>query len=590
VAEVIRKVGVVGCGTMGSGIAEIVARNGIEVSFVEIDDAAVDRGRARIEASLDRQVSRGRLTEEERDAILGRIRGGTDFAVLAEADLIVEAVPEQLPLKQAAFENIDKVVREDAIIATNTSSLPVMDIAVHASRPNRVLGFHFFNPAPVMKLIELVRTVVTDESVVATAKAFAEQIGKSPVVVGDRRGFIANQLLFPYLNQAIEMVEGGYATKEDIDAAMRFGAGLPMGPLALVDLVGLDTMIGIMEAIHSQFQDTRFAPRPILKQLVAAGYKGRKSGRGFYTYEAPGSSQVVEEEGARPAPDESTIAGWTTIGVLGTGTMATGITEVCAKAGYDVVVRGRSKEKAEAVAAAVSKSMQKMVEKGRMSEEDMVAALARIKPTHDIADMADCDLVIEAVAEDLEIKKPLFAELAETLKTGAILSTATSSLPVIECAMVTDRPDQVVGLHFFNPAAIMKLVEIVPTVRTDDAVVEQARAFVAKVGKVGVLCPDRAGFIVNALLFPYINDAVKMLASHYATSEEIDTAMKLGAGYPMGPFQLADIVGLDVALAIIETLHREFREPSFAPAPLLRHLVEAEFLGRKAGRGFYTYS
>jgi 3-hydroxybutyryl-CoA dehydrogenase len=550
----------------------------------------VDRGRARIEASLDRQVSRGRLTEEERDAILGRIRGGTDFAVLAEADLIVEAVPEQLPLKQAAFENIDKVVREDAIIATNTSSLPVMDIAVHASRPNRVLGFHFFNPAPVMKLIELVRTVVTDESVVATAKAFAEQIGKSPVVVGDRRGFIANQLLFPYLNQAIEMVEGGYATKEDIDAAMRFGAGLPMGPLALVDLVGLDTMIGIMEAIHSQFQDTRFAPRPILKQLVAAGYKGRKSGRGFYTYEAPGSSQVVEEEGARPAPDESTIAGWTTIGVLGTGTMATGITEVCAKAGYDVVVRGRSKEKAEAVAAAVSKSMQKMVEKGRMSEEDMVAALARIKPTHDIADMADCDLVIEAVAEDLEIKKPLFAELAETLKTGAILSTATSSLPVIECAMVTDRPDQVVGLHFFNPAAIMKLVEIVPTVRTDDAVVEQARAFVAKVGKVGVLCPDRAGFIVNALLFPYINDAVKMLASHYATSEEIDTAMKLGAGYPMGPFQLADIVGLDVALAIIETLHREFREPSFAPAPLLRHLVEAEFLGRKAGRGFYTYS
>jgi 3-hydroxybutyryl-CoA dehydrogenase len=197
-----------------------------------------------------------------------------------------------------------------------------------------------------------------------------------------------------------------------------------------------------------------------------------------------------------------------------------------------------------------------MVEKGRMSEEDMVAALARIKPTHDIADMADCDLVIEAVAEDLEIKKPLFAELAETLKPEAILSTATSSLPVIECAMVTDRPDQVVGLHFFNPAAIMKLVEIVPTVRTDDAVVEQAGRSSTKVGKVGVLCGDRAGFIVNALLFPYLNDAVKMLESHYATAEEIDTAMKLGAGYPMGPFQLADIVGLDVTLAIIETLHR----------------------------------
>jgi 3-hydroxybutyryl-CoA dehydrogenase len=175
------------------------------------------------------------------------------------------------------------------------------------------------------------------------------------------------------------------------------------------------------------------------------------------------------------------------------------------------------------------------------------------------------------------------------LKPEAILSTTTSSLPVIECAMVTDRPDQVVGPALLQPGRDHEAGRD----RADGAhrrhVVEQARAFVGKVGKVGVLCPDRAGFIVNALLFPYINDAVKMLASHYATSEEIDTAMKLGAGYPMGPFQLADIVGLDVTLAIIETLHREFREPSFAPAPLLRHLVEAEFLGRKAGRGFYTY-
>lgn len=588
-AEQIRKVGVVGCGTMGSGIAEIVARHGIEVAFVEVDAAAVTRGRERIDGSLERQLSRGRLEQDERDAIAGRISGSTDYATLADCDLVVEAVPEEMHLKQAAFEEIDAAVRDDAIIATNTSSLPVMDIAVHASRPNRVLGFHFFNPAPVMKLIELVRTVVTDETVVATARAFAEQIGKSPVVVGDRRGFIANQLLFPYLNQAVGMFENGYATKEDIDAAMRFGAGLPMGPLALVDLVGLDTMVGIMEAIHSQFDDTRFAPRPILKQLVAAGFKGRKSGRGFYQYEAPGSSQTAADEQGREPADPDLIASWTTVGVLGTGTMATGITEVCARAGYDIVVRGRSKEKAEKVAAAVSKSMQRMVDKGRMSEEDMVAALAHIRPTHDMADMADCDIVVEAVVEDLDLKKPLFAELGRVLKPEAILTTTTSSLPVIECAMATDRPDRVLGLHFFNPAAIMKLVEIVPTVRTDDDVAAQCRAFVDRIGKVGVLCGDRAGFIVNALLFPYINDAIKMLDSHYATSEEIDTALKLGAGYPMGPFQLADIVGLDVTLAIIQTLHREFREPSFAPAPLLTHLVEAGFLGRKAGRGFYTY-
>ncbi|MEX2504692.1 MAG: 3-hydroxybutyryl-CoA dehydrogenase [Egicoccus sp.] len=589
IVEQISKVGIVGCGTMGSGIAEIVARNGFDVAFVDIDGAAVDAGFARIRGSLDRQVERGKLEESEREDVLGRIYGDTAMDALGDCDLIIEAVPEVLEVKQETFRRIDEVARPDAIIATNTSSLPVMDIAVHTRRPNRVLGFHFFNPAPVMKLIELVRTVVTDETVVATASAFAETIGKSPVVVGDRRGFIANQLLFPYLNQAVWMVEGGYATKEDVDAAMRFGAGLPMGPIALTDLVGVDTFVGIMEAIHSQFDDTRFAPRPLLGQLAAAGFTGRKAGRGFYTYEEAGSSRAVEDDDVREPADPALIADWKTIGVVGTGTMASGIVEVCAKAGYDVIVRGRSREKAEAIAAKVAKSMQRMVDKGRLSEADMVAALQRIKPTSELADLAPSDLVIEAIAEDLAIKKEMFAELAPVLKPETVLSTTTSSLPVIDCAMATDRPDQVIGLHFFNPAAIMKLVEIVTTVRTEAGIVEQCRAFVDKIGKVGVLCGDRAGFIVNTLLFPYLNDAVKMLDSHYATAEEIDTAMKLGAAYPMGPFELMDVVGLDVSLAIIQRLEQEYRQPSYEPAPLLRHMVEAGFLGRKAGRGFYVY-
>ena len=589
IVERIEQVGIVGCGTMGSGIAEIVARYGHAVRFVEIDGEAVEAGFKRIRGSLDRQVRRERITEADAEEIAARIEGDTRFEVLADCDLVIEAVPEVLELKQEAFRRIDAVTRPDALIATNTSSLPVMDIAVHTRRPNRVLGFHFFNPAPVMKLIELVRTVVTDEAVVEAAKGFAEAIGKVPVVVGDRRGFIANQLLFPYLNQAVWMVEGGYATKEDVDAAMRFGAGLPMGPLALTDLVGIDTFVGIMDAIHDQFQDTRFAPRPILGQLAAAGFTGRKSGRGFYVYDEPGSSRILPDDDVRPAPDPSAIDGWTTVGVVGTGTMATGIAEVCAKAGFDVVVRGRSRDKAEAVAAAASRSMQRMVDKERMSQEEMVAALQRIRATHDLEDLASCDLVIEAAAEDVEVKHGLFEALSAIVRPEAVLTTTTSSLPVIGCAMATDRPGQVLGLHFFNPAAVMKLVEIVTTVRTEPAVVEAARAFVERIDKVGVLCGDRAGFIVNTLLFPYLNDAVKMLESHYATAEEVDTAMKLGCGYPMGPFELMDVVGLDITLAIIERLREEYRQRSYEPAPLLRHMVEAGFLGRKVGRGFYVY-
>lgn len=588
-AHDIELVGIVGCGTMGGGIAQIVASHGHQVRFVEQDDAAVEQGLARIAATLDRLVSRERMTTDERDGVLGRIEGSTDYRDLADADFIIEAVPEVLELKQEAFRRIDEVAREDAIIATNTSSLPVMDIAVHTRRPNRVLGFHFFNPAPVMELIELIRTVVTDDAVVETAADFARAIGKTPVSAGDRRGFIANHLLFPYLNQAVGMVETGYATAEDIDDAMRFGAGLPMGPIALTDLVGLDTFLGIMEAVHEQFEDTRFAPQPMLRQLVSAEFTGRKAGRGFYTYAEPGASRPEPVDDGRDAIDQERIAGWRTVGIVGTGTMASGMTEVCAKAGYDVVVRGRSKEKAEAVAAACSRSMQRMVDKERMQEEEMVAALAKIRATHDLHDLADCDVVIEAIAEDMEIKCELFGELTPLLKDDCVISTTTSSLPIIELGMASGRPDRFIGLHFFNPAAIMKLVEIVPTVRTDEQVVDDSTAFVERLGKVAVHCPDRAGFIVNALLFPYLNDAVKMLASHYATSEEIDTAMRLGCGYPMGPFELMDIVGLDVTLKIVETLHEEFREPSYEPAPLLRNMVDSGFLGKKAGRGFYVY-
>ncbi|MBS2961865.1 NAD(P)-binding domain-containing protein [Actinocrinis puniceicyclus] len=586
----IATVGVVGLGTMGAGIAEVMARNGLRVHAVEIDAAALNRGRAHIAHSTRRAVARGKLTAEQAAELLDRIEYTVDLEPLAGADLVVEAIPERLELKRELFRRLDGICSAETIFTTNTSSLSVTEISVATSRPARVVGLHFFNPAPVMKLVEVVRTVVTDPGVLADVEALAARLGKSPVTIGDKAGFIANALLFGYLNHAASLYEAKYATREDIDAAMRLGCGLPMGPLALLDLIGLDTAYEILDTMYKQSRDRLHAPAPVFKQMKTAGLLGRKSGRGFYTYEQADVPTVVADaltpvEGAagEGARDVSRVA------VVGSGTMANGIAEVFAKAGYATVQIARSEEKAAAARTAMGKSLARAVQKGKLSAEDRDAALDRLVSSSALSDAADCDLVVEAVVEDLGVKTALFKELDAVCKPGAVLATTTSSLPVIECAMATGRPREVVGIHFFNPAPVMRLVEVVHTVATAADVRATAHAVCERLGKHAVDCGDRAGFIVNALLFPYLNDAVKMLQAHYATADGIDTAMKLGCGYPMGPFELLDVVGLDVALAIERALYLEFREPGFAPAPLLEHLVTAGYLGRKTGKGFRDY-
>jgi 3-hydroxybutyryl-CoA dehydrogenase len=587
----IKTVGVVGVGTMGAGIAEVLARTGHDVVAVELDDNGIARGRGHLEHSTGRALERGKLDEAAREELLSRISFTTKLTDLADADFVIEAVPERMDVKSRIFSELDGIVRGDVILASNTSSLPITELAVHTKRPDRVIGMHFFNPAPVLKLVEVVRTVVTDPDVINAVTDLATTLGKTPVVVGDRAGFIANGLLFGYLNHAASMFEQRYAIREDLDAAMRFGTGYPMGPLALLDLIGLDTAYEILDALYRQSRDRRHAPVPLLKQMITAGLLGRKSGRGFYTYEGEDSSTVVpdaatppkEEVGAQPR----SIG---TVGVAGTGTMATGIVEVVAKGGHDVIIRGRSTSRTDATVSAVSRSLNKAVNRGKLSESDRDAALGRITTTTSLDDFAQVDLVIEAVAEDLEVKRGIFATLDDVCKPGAILATTTSSLPVVECAAVTSRPGEVVGMHFFNPAPVMKLVEVVTTISTTEEVAATTRQLARSLGKVPVTCGDRAGFIVNALLFPYLNDAVRMLEVHYASADDIDTAMKLGAALPMGPFELLDVVGLDVSLAIQRSLYQEFREPGFAPAPLLEQLATAGRLGRKTGKGFRDYS
>jgi 3-hydroxybutyryl-CoA dehydrogenase len=590
-APEITTVGVVGIGTMGAGIAEVLARTGLHVVAVEVDEQGVARGCGHLEHSTGRALERGKIDETARRELLGRISFTTKLADLVGADFVIEAVPEQLDLKSRIFNELDGIVRGDVVLASNTSSLSITELAVRTKRPSKVVGMHFFNPAPVLKLVEVVRTVVTEPDVVSDVTALAGKLGKTPVVIGDRAGFIANGLLFGYLNHAARMYEQRYATREDLDAAMRYGCGYPMGPLALLDLIGLDTAYEILDALYRQSRDRLHAPVPLLKQMITAGMLGRKSGRGFYTYAGQDSSKVVPDV-ATPSDGEQGVQARPirTVGVVGTGTMAAGIVEVLAKGGHDVIVRGRSNSRAQDAVAAVTRSLDKAVNRGKLGESDREAASHRISTTTSLDDFSHVDLVVEAVAEELDVKRGIFATLDDVCKPGAILATTTSSLPVVECAAATSRPGDVVGMHFFNPAPVMKLVEIVQTISTAPDVAATARQFVCSLGKVPVTCGDRAGFIVNALLFPYLNDAVRMLEAHYASADDIDTAMKVGAALPMGPFALLDVVGLDVSLAIQRSLYQEFREPGFAPAPLLEHLVTAGRLGRKTGKGFRDYS
>jgi 3-hydroxybutyryl-CoA dehydrogenase len=586
----LKKIGVVGLGTMGSGIVEVISRSGYSVIGVEMSDQAMSNADSRIRGSIDRGIAGSKITEADGQAILSRIELTTSLVDLAACDLVIEAITEDLGSKSELFITLDSILGPDAIMATNTSALSVTQISVVTSRPSRVIGMHFFNPAMVQKFVEVVSTVTTDQEVVETCLEFARSLGKEPVLVSDRAGFIANSLLFGYLNQAVSMYEQKYASREDIDSAMKFGCALPMGPLALLDLIGLDTSLQILDTMYRESRDRLHAPSALLKQLVAAGRLGRKSGHGFYTYAGKNVPGVVADSLTPTSTNSGSQSGIDRAAVVGSGTMATGIVSVLAVGGVNVIALTRNEQRSGQLIESLDKSWSKLVDKGKISEEQKQEYLARVRTCETPQDLVgQVDLVIEAIAEELEPKCKIFSQIDQLLSADVIFATTTSSLSIIEIAASTQRMDRFLGIHFFNPAPVMSLVEIVSTVATNPEVVQRCTNLMRELGKKPVQCSDRAGFIVNALLFPYLNNAIAMASSNYASIEDIDAAMKLGCGYPMGPFELLDVVGLDVSLAIVNTLYREFREPGFAPEAQLEHLVTAGFVGRKVGRGFRKY-
>ena len=280
----IKKVGVIGCGQMGGGIVQTCAQAGFDVKVTEVNEAFLEKGMNNIKSILGRNVEKGRMTREEMDAVLGRIHGSTRTTDFADRDLVVEAVIENMEMKKRIFAELDKICPPEAILATNTSCLSIIEMAVQTKRADKVLGIHFFNPVPVMKLVEVVKTIATSQETVTAGKQFGEKCGKKVVIAQDSPGFIVNRLMIPFILNAIHMMDSGIATKEDIDAGINLGLNHPMGPLALADLIGLDTVYFIANAMYAELKDPQFAAPPLLGKMVTAGWLGRKTGKGFYDY------------------------------------------------------------------------------------------------------------------------------------------------------------------------------------------------------------------------------------------------------------------------------------------------------------------
>jgi 3-hydroxybutyryl-CoA dehydrogenase len=490
----IREVAVVGLGTMGAGIAEVFARAGIGVVAIEVDPDALARGLGMLTASLTRAVSRGKLSEAEKDAMLGRVRPAAGFSEAAAVDLAIEVVPERMEIKRQVFAELDRVCGPEAILATNTSSLSVTSIAAGTRDPDRLIGLHFFNPAPVMRLVEVVSTALTADGLADGMAALARHLGKTPVQVADRAGFVANALLLPYLNHAVRLLETGYASREDIDTAATAGIGLPMGPLALLDLIGLDTALSILEVLAGELGGSRYAPAPLLRRFVTAGRTGRKAGEGIYRY--PGADLQDGNEAAAAVPSTVTL-----------------------------------------------------ISSGRAADAELAsaAAAAGVNVTRNPAHASD--LIVVAAAPDER---------------------------VLPTAVETGRAAQAIGLHL--PPVLSgtgDLAEVVSTRLTSAPAAAAGAALAGRLGLRAVHAPDRPGFLVGALLYPHLADAIRMVQDGYATVSDVDTAMTLGCGYPLGPFGLLDKVGGQAVLDGLRAMHAAYGDPALAPPPLLAEHVAA---------------
>ena len=529
-------IGVLGAGTMGTGIAQVAAAAGFEVVLYDVSMVQLDRAVATARGHLQRSVEKGRLSAAEAEATMGRLRTITTLGSISHCDVIIEAAPEDLTLKKQIFAELDKVCKPEAILATNTSSLSVTEVGALAAHPARVVGMHFFNPAPVLALVEIVVGKQTAPETLEHAVELARRLGKTPVVVQDTPGFIVNRCARPFYLEALRLIGEGVASPEAIDRICRLGGGFKMGPCELMDLVGLDVNFAVSQSVHAQFfGDPRYRPSPVQQRMVQAGMLGRKTGRGFYSYENGRGPQPEPpaDAAALSAAGRAVLGGRSRALVLGEGPLV-----------------------AQVVAAGLT------VQVGSATDPRAAAAAA-----------ADTHVVVEASGLAAAPRGELLAAVGAVLRSDALLLCDVSDAPATLLATWAKRPVGGFGaLAVKTPGA---LIEVTTSLGAPAALLAQTEGFWHALGRPTQAVKDSPGLVLARILSSLVNEACTALQEGIATPEDIDTAMVLGVNYPRGPLAWGEEIGLGRVLTCLETLQAEFGDDRYRPSFRLRQLLRA---------------
>lgn len=543
------RVGVIGAGTMGAGIAQVAAAAGCDVVLYDVAPELVERGLARIRDGYARMVARDKLTAADRDAALGRIAAATTLDALATAEIVIEAAPEDPALKRQLFADLARVCAPDTILASNTSSLSITALGGVVPQPGRVVGMHFFNPAPVLPLVEVISGAATDPAIAARVVALAEAWGKTPVRAGDTPGFIVNRIARSFSGEALRIAGEGTATPAEIDRIVR-AARFPMGPFELMDLVGIDVNLAVHRAIYEQtFGEPRYRPHASQARLVAAGRLGRKTGQGFYRY---AGSERVADDAPIPFAEVAPLGRRASVLIAGQGAAADELALTLQEMGQSV-----STYSTEESTALVN------------------AGVPRARRLRDV--LMTTTIAIEATLGPRDMKRAYWFELDEMLPPQIPLLSLGLGHGATELGSWSDRPERVIGLGVAGTFAATPIIELARGERTGDAAVTRAVAFLKALDKEVAVVGDPPGQVLTRILSTLINEAAFALEEGIASADDIDTALKLGLNYPAGPIEWSGRLGLDRAVTTLDGLHSYYGEERYRVAPRLRRALLAGY-------------